>query len=908
MQDISSAIQQATVGSSRTPGTRLHMCWDREQTTTEWFRLDQSALDSNAVLTLVSYSENEPVQETITDADKFIYQDESDNVISAEGLVEFNGDNEQAVLSELDIILDNSNGRYTPDDNKNVLLNSSFESYLNHWNMIKNGGNYELVGTDIQQPYYLSFNGVSDYVSVPDSATTSITGDLTISAWVNVPDRANYYMIATKVVDNGANLNTYEFRISPNGKLELLGYDINFENRTSTDIVPTGQWVHVAVTRTTAACNFYINGVNGGTTDGFVATNTTTNPLLIGKRIDGYYFKGSMDEVRIYSKVLSQAEVTAQYNGGNGICIGTETGLVAGYHFNEGIGGATYDISGNSNHGTVNGCTWVYDDDRQLIAPENSIVSGSSALRFTNPNSVPITSNYVYSDSYSIQSGASYTGSVFARGTGDLTIRIVGIGSGVNAVSSGINTFPLSSGSFQRFSVTTSLPIEASTARIDFGVSSGATIIDCAQLEQSNVLTSYDDGFIGDLILPRRPSKLQVEIFDTPDGIGGPTPAFVGLTETIEPDIKAQTTHIHSYDFGNELQNKKTVTPTSTGAVMFVNENTKANLIHLADMAGLTSDNYNFEEGKNIVPFFWVQDGTIWFYMSSLAEAEGGRIFFDENGVLNFWNRDHIQNNVNSQFQFTEEHDITDYSYKIDKNAIYNHIIVKTSPREVQANQVVWSQQSAQEIKSGENITIWATLDDPITGATTPTATGSTSYIRGNTAEDNSGDDISANLFVQSFYAFATDIKIIINNQSGKDGYITGLSVFGTPAKVTKNIQIEKLDDDSINTYGEQVLQIENDYILNESYATNLATHKLFDNKNPRTKISMTVLGIPYLQIGDLVTVPHGSNSIKNLMISRKRWSLAGEYIEYLDLEQKTIAVFFTLDNSRLDGTDVLAE
>lgn len=687
MQNVPSLIQQATVASSRSPKTRLWACWDRAQSVTEWFRLDQSMLDSNAVLTLVSYNQNETPNETISEADDFIYQEETDNVISAEGTVEYWGDNYQYATSEMDIILANSDGRYTPLDDRNILTNPSFESQLLGWNMAKNGGTYENVGS-------------------------------------------------------GAN-----------------------------------------------------------------------------------------------------------------------------------------------------------------------VVSGSSALRFSNPLGNPNTSNYVYSDSYTIHSGASYTGSVFARGVGDLNIRIVGIGSGSNAVSSGIGTFTLASGEFRRFSLNVSLPIEASTARIDFATTNVA-IIDCVQLEESNTMTDYEENFIGDLILPRRPTKLHVEMLDTPTGSGGTIPNFVGLTETFEPNIKNDTIHIHCYDFGKELQEKKAITSTSTGPRMFTNKPTEALLIHLADMAGLTSDDYNFERGKNVVPFFWIQDGSIMYYMSMLAEAEGGRIFFDEDGVLNFWNRDHIDNNINSVYQFTNEHDILDYSYRIDKDEIFNHIIVKTSPREVQANQVVWSLEAAEQIQAGQNKTIWCTLDDPLTGATQPTSTGSTSYIRGNTEYDNSGTDISGNLYVSDFTVFATDIKIVVDNQSGKDGYITGLSVFGTPAKITKEIEVEAEDSDSIDTYGRQTLQIENNYILNESYAQNLANDKLFNLKNPRSKAKISVLGVPYLQLGDIVTVPEGySGQYQNLFIKRKRWEIAdGDYIEHLELEQKTIAVFFILDNSRLDGTDVLAE
>ena len=183
--------------------------------------------------------------------------------------------------------------------------------------------------------------------------------------------------------------------------------------------------------------------------------------------------------------------------------------------------------------------------------------------------------------------------------------------------------------------------------------------------------------------------------------------------------------------------------------------------------------------------------------------------------------------------------------------------------------------------------------------------------IEGNTESDGTGEDISKNLYIKNFYAFAKDVKFVVDNQSGKDGYITSISIRGDIARVTQAIQVEVQDDESVLTYGDQILQIENDYILNETYAQNLANDKLFNLKDPLTKVHMETVGIPYLQLGDIVTVPEnfGLNT-QNLFIKKKRWQLLedGDYVEYLDLQSKTLASWFLLDQSILDGTDVLSE
>jgi hypothetical protein len=499
-------------------------------------------------------------------------------------------------------------------------------------------------------------------------------------------------------------------------------------------------------------------------------------------------------------------------------------------------------------------------------------------------------------------------------GTGTLTMRTVCIASGMNgldgpAVSSGIFNIALNSGTFQRVSLASATNQFATQVRVDFAVDTGPLVIDGVQLEKG-VLTDYANNFIGDFILPRRPNKLSITMFDG-DG-GGTIPAFTGITETLEPDLKRDTIHIHSYDFGNELQNVKALTTTSTGARMYTNIRSDVMLRHLAGMGGLASDDYLFDTGKNTIPFFWIQEGSVWFYMAQVAEAEGGRIFFDENGVLNFWNRDHIDGHSDSKFTFSMENDILEYSYRIDKDEIRNHIIVKTSPREVQANQPVYTNNTAIEVLPTESYDVWGQLEDPVISADEPTSSSTTaSYWRANTAMDGSGSDVSALFSISGWYVLAKDIKFTLTNNSGVTAYITKILINGDPAQVINNITEEALDQESIDLYGEQVLQIENDYILTNSYAKNLATDKLFNLKNPRDNVLMHVVGVPYLQIGDVVTVPEGfDDKTKNLFIKKKRWQInaEGEYIEYIDLLSKTIASFFKLDESKLDGTDVLSE
>jgi hypothetical protein len=688
MLNVAQDIKDATVASSRCPSARILTCWDRTQVSTDWFRLDQSELDSASILTLTPYLNGEVINEIITDIDNFKYTEETDFVIDAEGLSEIRGDNYQSVMSEADITLENSSDRFTPQDNKNLLSNPDFESNYDNWNIA--------------------------------------------------------------------------------------------------------------------------SGVNGGWS------------------------------------------------------------LVGG----------------------------------------SDVVSGAQAIKILNPGSEDV---YLQSDQYDVSSGINYTGSIFAKGLGTLSLKVVGVGSGTTIVGSGTLNTSIGSGSFNHYGVTYQLPTTATQAYLRVSTSSGVLIVDGAQLEQSDSFSSYDGNFIGDKILPKRPVKIMINMFDKPDGSGGSVPAFAGLIENIEPQIKDDIVNIHCYDYATELEDKLAQTSAS-GMGIYSNIYSHELIKQLGYKGGLVDENMTVESGRQQIPFAWFKDGSIWYYMQQIAEAEGGRIFFDEEGQLQFWNRDHFDNNITSRFTFDLTNDVEDLSYRVDKDEIKNHIIVKSEVREAQSDQEVWKYTTPTEMLPGDSVTIWADINDqegrdmPCTTLTEPTAIGTTSYYYVNTNEDNSGAERSTDISCV-FYSFGASAKMTFTNNSDDILYLTEIVLFGSPIKIVREIQVEREDSASIAIYGRQTLQLENNLIADENYAANLAASRLFDLKNPLNNIHMTVVGVPYLQTGDVVTVPTGYNKpTKDLFITRNRWQLLqdGDYMQTLDLLQKTIAVFFTLDQSTLDGTDVL--
>ncbi|MGV8142086.1 MAG: LamG domain-containing protein [Candidatus Pacearchaeota archaeon] len=155
----------------------------------------------------------------------------------------------------------------------------------------------------------LIFDGVNDYVEVPNSASLN-PAQMTISAWLFDPIAG-----AGMVVGKGAAGDQYHLRVSNSN----LRFRINGSPQIELPVTFTPGWHHVAGTYDTTNFKLYYDGVLIGTSPNTAAISTSTTPLRIGIRFDSSGnilnpFTGEIDEVRIYNRALTAAEVFADMN------------------------------------------------------------------------------------------------------------------------------------------------------------------------------------------------------------------------------------------------------------------------------------------------------------------------------------------------------------------------------------------------------------------------------------------------------------------------------------------------------------------------------------------------------------------------------------------------------------------
>ncbi|NIO22624.1 MAG: hypothetical protein GTN38_01170, partial [Candidatus Aenigmarchaeota archaeon] len=155
----------------------------------------------------------------------------------------------------------------------------------------------------------LSFDGVNDYVSVPENDILD-PSEITIDAWV----RINSMPIKNSdIVAKGAN-DGYRFSITTTGKVWWSDRG-NTNSISTTSIVPINEWVHITVVGSSSGLRIYINGELDASNSVPYGALNTDNTLEIGAEPHfTEYFNGTIEEVRIYDRALSSQEVLANYN------------------------------------------------------------------------------------------------------------------------------------------------------------------------------------------------------------------------------------------------------------------------------------------------------------------------------------------------------------------------------------------------------------------------------------------------------------------------------------------------------------------------------------------------------------------------------------------------------------------
>ncbi|WP_181871399.1 LamG-like jellyroll fold domain-containing protein [Sphaerisporangium album] len=155
----------------------------------------------------------------------------------------------------------------------------------------------------------LSFNGTSSWVTIPDSPSLRLTDGMTLMAWVNPTILDNWRQAILKEFSGGLSYGLYASNGSqPNGWAVNTDGTEGYVN--STEDIPLDTWSHLALTYDGSKLAFYLNGTKTAESDFQGTLRGDDGPLRIGGNgVWGEHFAGLIDEVRVYDRALSEAEI-----------------------------------------------------------------------------------------------------------------------------------------------------------------------------------------------------------------------------------------------------------------------------------------------------------------------------------------------------------------------------------------------------------------------------------------------------------------------------------------------------------------------------------------------------------------------------------------------------------------------
>ncbi len=285
-------------------------------------------------------------------------------------------------------------------------------------------------------------------ISVPDSESLNITGNITLSAWVKTSDISHDGIIVSKIYfhypDGNPNMG-YALRKEGSNWVFNLGNGSasGWSDTISTGpvLVTTDSWSHIVGTYNGTTMILYLNGRNVSNYDVSIRSiGAVDQPLSFGRALgpgDNYwestngYFFGQIDEVAIWNRSLSFDEVSALYD-------------MEHIRYNSSSTSVTKDALSNFQLSLPNGnYTW------SLQCIDNIGISEQSSYRSLSV--VPKESTPTPSDSGNSKSRVTLSKSDFNCSSGQITILATSGGDAVSDID--VNLF--STQDFESYSATT---------------------------------------------------------------------------------------------------------------------------------------------------------------------------------------------------------------------------------------------------------------------------------------------------------------------------------------------------------------------------------------------------------------------------------------------------------------------
>lgn len=283
-----------------------------------------------------------------------------------------------------DLILNDALMGYWPLDERGSTTAYDFSGEGNNGtltNMATNAWVAGTTGTNFVNANALRFDGANDYINVPANAALNLNDDgaFSQSVWIypTITDQ-NYHGIIGFHPGAGTTQRYPSLFVYQQTRLHGgFGDGTTWHNwTTGTGVIIQNAWNHIAATYDGTIYRIYVNG------DQVYSQVLATNPIpyqtqqLNVGRINNLYFPGTIDDARVYNRVLTAAEITSLADGDE---LRDNIGLIGHWRLDESTGATTVDGSGNGLTGTLTNMS---------TGTSTAWVAGAAAIDFFNRSAV----------------------------------------------------------------------------------------------------------------------------------------------------------------------------------------------------------------------------------------------------------------------------------------------------------------------------------------------------------------------------------------------------------------------------------------------------------------------------------------------------------------------------------------
>ncbi len=166
----------------------------------------------------------------------------------------------------------------------------------------------------------LSFDGANDNLTVANSSSLDISGNsMTMSMWINPGSVSGDSVVLGKFWNAGMTSPYYQYGLElSNGRPQyFVGTTVGLAGAGMDTSLALNQWSHLAIVFNGSQALFYVNGALVSSKPLPASLTARGRLMRVGADADPWqFYRGLLDNVRIYNRTLTASEVQTDMNAG----------------------------------------------------------------------------------------------------------------------------------------------------------------------------------------------------------------------------------------------------------------------------------------------------------------------------------------------------------------------------------------------------------------------------------------------------------------------------------------------------------------------------------------------------------------------------------------------------------------